>query len=248
MFRIFTTLYNAENYINACLTSIEQQTRKDWVCYITDDLSTDRSAVFAQSFVDIDPERFVLIKNTKKMYQPGNYYQCVHRPEINDDDIIITLDGDDWFSDTQVLERLASYYSDGNTWATFGQFAMYNGPGQPLVRGWTQRPTEDWSEIRNVGWHSTHLRTCKAFLMKRIKEEHLIAPSGNYWEMTGDQAIYFPVLEMAGKDRVKYTNDINMVYNAANPLNDHKVDVNMQRSYEQLIRKTIPKYKLIKKV
>lgn len=222
--------------------SVLAQKEQDWVCYITDDMSTDASAEIAMNYERKD-KRFVYIRNYKKMYQPGNYWQCIHRPEIDDNDIVITLDGDDWFSDREVLTRMRGYYSNPNIWAVFGQFMMFTDNPSVMTRGWTQRPCDDWSAIRQVGWYSTHLRTCRAFLMKNIKEEHLKAPSGNFWEMTGDQAVFFPVLEQAGKDRVLYTEDINMIYNGANPLNDHKVDVGLQRGYEQLIRKTIPIYK-----
>jgi glycosyltransferase involved in cell wall biosynthesis len=40
---ILTTVYNCENYIDRCLSSIMLQSFKDFKCYITDDLSTDNS-------------------------------------------------------------------------------------------------------------------------------------------------------------------------------------------------------------
>ena len=46
------------------------------VCYITDDLSTDKTVEKIKEIIKSD-NRFVLIENTKKMYQPGNYDQVI---------------------------------------------------------------------------------------------------------------------------------------------------------------------------
>jgi len=40
---ILTTVYNCENYIDRCISSMMSQSFKDFKCYITDDLSTDNS-------------------------------------------------------------------------------------------------------------------------------------------------------------------------------------------------------------
>lgn len=221
-----------------CLKSIKTQTHGDWVCYITNDLSTDSSLAIAEHYAKED-KRFIVIDNQYKMYQPGNYYNVVHRPEIDDEDIIVTLDGDDWFSDNQVLSRLLHYYSNKKIWMAFGQFVVWNG-GDRFSHGWTGLPDHNWSNIRNVRFTSTHLRTSKAFLFRKVLKSDLIGPTGNFWEMTGDQACYFPQLEMAGKDRVYYANDINMIYNCDNPLNDHKVSNQTQVNYEHLIRNKTP--------
>ena len=62
------------------------------------------------------------------------------------------------------------------------------------------------------------------------------APTGNYWEVTGDQAIVFPMIEMVGLEYVYFTNDINLVYNVETSLNDFKVNSDRQKFYEELIR------------
>ena len=61
---ILTTLYNAENYIEQCLASIMGQSFKDFKCYITDDLSTDKSVIKAKEMIEND-NRFILIENKK---------------------------------------------------------------------------------------------------------------------------------------------------------------------------------------
>ncbi len=48
---ILTGFYNAEKYIERCLTTIMTQTHKDFICYITHDKSTDNSAKLVKEFI-----------------------------------------------------------------------------------------------------------------------------------------------------------------------------------------------------
>ena len=50
-------------------------------------------------------------------------------------------------------------------------------------------------------------------------------------------------MEMAGKHS-KFISDIIYIYNTDNPINDHKVNVNLQQSLEHYIR-SLPKYQKI---
>lgn len=45
----------------------------------------------------------------------------------------------------------------------------------------------------------------------------------------------FPMLEMAGH-RSKFVSDILYIYNVANPINDSKVNIQLQQGLEKLIR------------
>ena len=62
---ILTTTYNCENFVERSLLTIMTQRFKDFKCYITDDMSTDKSYDVAKKEIGND-ERFILIKNTEK--------------------------------------------------------------------------------------------------------------------------------------------------------------------------------------
>ena len=230
MILIMTTLYNAERFIGKCIESMKIQTAA-FHCVITDDMSTDSSAQIVEDMISGD-SRFTLIRNTSKMYQPGNYYQ-ISKMGFRNSDIVVTLDGDDWFPDPNVLERIESYYSNPRIMMCFGQFAWLTN-GQYYM-GFTRKP-DNLLDIRNCRWTTSHLRTFKLGLFREIQESDLRAPNGNYWECTGDQAIIFPMIEMCSPDRIMFTDDLNMVYNDDNPINDHKVNGGIQLEYERLIR------------
>ena len=69
----------------------------------------------------------------------------------------------------------------------------------------------------------------------KINIEDMLDDDGEFYKMTCDLAIMFPMLEMAGENS-KYIKDILYVYNNSNPLNDHKINNQYQLKLEQEIR------------
>jgi glycosyltransferase involved in cell wall biosynthesis len=235
---IVTTLYNCENYIEQCLGSIMGQTFKNFKCYITDDLSTDNSVNLVKEMTNGD-NRFIIIENTEKMYQPGNYDQVIrHNQSIIDNEIIVEIDGDDWLPNSKVLEKIDKIYEDENVWITNGSFKYSNGQ-----KGFSKKQIID-ENLRENPMTCSHIRTWRAFLWRKIKQDDLKDENGKYWKVTGDLAFMFPMLEMAGSEHYKFVDDIMYVYNEQNPINDHKVDLNLVNQIATKIRK-MPKYKKI---
>ena len=230
-----TTLFNAQFYIKRCIESVKMQTIKDFKMIITDDLSTDSSREIVKENIKDDP-RFILIENTTKKYQPGNYYQISKLAFIDDEDIFVTLDGDDWLPNEDVLERIEGYYADGCL-MSFGQFIQFEG-NERYTPGFTGPP--DFNNLRGCDWSTSHLRTFKAKVFRAIEEADLRAPNGNFWEVTGDQAIIYPMIVMCGSENIHFTQDINYVYNVENDLNDYKVNMSLQHQYSHIIRAKNP--------
>ena len=230
---ITTTLFNSEKYIGKCIESVKSQTFKNFKMVITDDMSTDNSREVVKTLIEND-DRFLLIENTKKLYMPGNHLQVSKLNFVDDEDILVTLDGDDWFPDSDVLSRIFMYYFRTNILMSFGQFVHYHGEGK-YSSGFTQKPNS-FIDIRNLPWTTSHLRTYKAKVFKRIDENDLIGPTGNFWETAGDLAVIYPMIEMVGEENIHFTNDINLVYNIESNLNDYKVDLTRQTTYANLIR------------
>jgi glycosyltransferase involved in cell wall biosynthesis len=227
---IVTTLYNCENYIEQCLASIMGQTHKNFKCYITDDLSTDNSVKLVKKMIEGD-DRFILIQNTEKLYQPGNYDQVIrNNPDIGDNEIIVEIDGDDWLPTSKVLEKIHQIYLDDNVWITNGSFRYSNG-----TNGFSSKQNLD-IDLRKSRMTCSHMRTWRAFLWRKIKQEDLKDENDEYWKVTGDLAFMFPMLEMSGEEHYKFVEDTMYVYNEQNPLNDHKVDLTLVNEIANKIR------------
>jgi len=227
MLRLILCGYNYSSYVHRTINSILNQNYGDWKAYIRDDCSNDGSQLYLQDLIKND-KRFNLISNTKKLYVPGNYYETIQNPEIKDDDVCVSIDLDDWLpeNDKSVFDRIVNYYKN-NILMTFGQFLIYNNKDS-IIKGFSKKP-QPFNQLRKLSWSSSHLRTFKAFLFRKIDKQKLIDPVTNYyWRMAGDAAIYTPMIEMAGEDKILYTEDINYIYNLETNLNDHDVNVSLQ--------------------
>jgi glycosyltransferase involved in cell wall biosynthesis len=229
---ILTTTYNCENYVEKSLLSIMGQRFKDFKCYITDDLSTDNTIDVIIKTISGD-DRFILIENEQKMYQPGNYDQVIRGLDIPDDEICVEIDGDDWLANSNVLSFINEVYQDKNVWMTSGSF-KYN-DGRPGFAN----PPKSFTNVRKQTFTLSHMRTWKSWLWKKIKEEDLKDNSGNYWSVAGDLSFMFPMLEMSGENHFKFISDVLYIYNESNPLNDHKVNMSKVSSTVNIIRNKI---------
>ena len=123
---ILTTTYNCEKYVEKSLLSIMTQRFRDFKCYITDDLSTDNTVEIIKKTIEGD-DRFILIENKTKMYQPGNYDQVIRGLDIPDEEICIEVDGDDWLPNSNVFGLIDETYSDPDVWMTSGSFKYSSG-------------------------------------------------------------------------------------------------------------------------
>lgn len=237
---ILTTLYNAADYIEQCIGSIMSQSFKDFKCYITDDMSTDNSVKLIEDLIQGD-NRFILIKNSIKHYQPGNYDQIIrNNPMIDDNEVCVEIDGDDWLPNSKTLQLINDVYQDQNIWITNGSFKYANG-----TDGFSHKQAIN-NNLRSARMTCSHMRTWRAFLWRNIKQEDLKDENGVYWSVTGDLAFMFPMLEMATEEHYKFINETTYIYNGDNPLNDHKVNLSKVNVVADKIR-SMPKYsKLIR--
>lgn len=234
---ILTTTYNCESYVEKSLLSIMSQRFRDFTCYITDDLSTDNTVKIIKDTIKND-NRFVLIENKTKMYQPGNYNQVIRGMNIPDDEICVEVDGDDWLPNSNVLGLIHETYLNKDIWMTSGSFKYSNG-----AQGFSNPPSS-FDNIRQQTFTLSHLRTWKSWLWKKIKEEDLKDSNGKYWSVAGDLSFMFPMFEMSGSKHYRHISTITYIYNETNPLNDHKVNMNMVNSTVNIIRSK-PPYKLV---
>lgn len=231
---ILTTTYNCEQFVERSLLTIMSQSFSDFKCYITDDLSTDNTVDVIKKTIKGD-DRFILIENQEKMYQPGNYDQVIRNNDnIMDDEICVEVDGDDWLPDRFTLQRIHDFYMKNDVWLANGSFKYHDG------RAGFAKPPTIFDSVRKQVFTLSHIRTWKAFLWRRILQEDLKDENGKYWSVAGDLAFMFPMFEMAGKEHYGFMSDINYVYNESNPLNDHKVNMNKVQNTVVKIRNKKP--------
>jgi glycosyltransferase involved in cell wall biosynthesis len=200
-------------------------------------MSTDNTVDVIKKTISGD-DRFILIENKEKMYQPGNYDQVIRGLNIPDDEICVEVDGDDWLPNSNVLSFINDFYKDENVWMTSGSFKYHDGrPG-------FANPPKNFTDIRKQTFTLSHMRTWKSWLWKKIKEEDLKDGNGDYWSVAGDLSFMFPMLEMSGENHFNFISNILYIYNESNPINDHKVNMGKVNSTVNLIRNKKPYNKL----
>jgi len=226
--------YNNCKWYDKNLMSVLSQDYDNFRIIYTDDCSTDKTGELVKSFLEKKNyfDKVTFIQNTERLGALANQYNMVH--SCDDDEIVITLDGDDWFANAQVLRRVEQAYADGKTWITYGQYKDWPSGGRGCSRP-IPKEIIDKNCYRTSPWCTSHLRTFYAWLFKKIKREDLMDGNGQFYQMTGDLFTMFPMIEMAGYHS-KYIDDILYIYNVSNPINDSKVNRTRQIDLERIAR------------
>ena len=226
--------YNNRQWYKHNLFSLCTQDYDNYRAIYIDDCSSDKTGELVEKFITDNNlgDRIRLIRNPVRVGAMQNLYNAIH--SCDDHEIIVVLDGDDWFAHNGVLKKIVKMYSDPNCWMTYGQYisSSDNMPGYSK-----EIPSHiiETNNFREYEWCASHLRSFYAWLFKMIKKEDLIDPCGTFYSMAWDQAMMFPMLEMSGY-RAKFISDVLYIYNAANPINDSKVDRQLQYNLETIIR------------
>ena len=226
--------YNNCQWYKHNLFSLCTQDYDNFRAIYVDDCSSDKTGELVENFIADNNlgSRIHLIRNPVRVGAMQNLYHMIH--SCDDNEIIVILDGDDWFAHNGVLKKINEMYSDSNCWMTYGQYISW----PDNVLGYSRQipfHVTETNNFRGYEWCASHLRSFYAWLFKMIRKEDLISSCGNFYSMSWDQAMMFPMLEMSGY-RAKFISDILYIYNAANPINDSKVNRQLQRNLETVIR------------
>lgn len=145
----------------------------------TDDRSTDGTGQFVKKYIEENhyENRITLIQNKNRRRALANHYNAIHLCE--DDEIILTLDGDDWCSDDQLLNKLNALYSHNDIWFAYSRFV--NWPKDVTKKTFAYEYSKpfpqriiDQNGYRYFTWVCGQLRSFYAWLAKCIKLEDLI--------------------------------------------------------------------------
>ncbi len=238
---VLITSYNNGRWVDKNVLSALQQDYTHYRVIYIDDESTDGTVRRVEDLVRLHKNKnnFTLIRNAKRKGALANIHYAVHNLCENDA-IIVSLDGDDWFFDNQVLKKINAIYNENEIWITHGTLIEYPSGSTD----WNLQIPPDivsCNQFRSYRCPS-HLRTFYSWLFKKIRLEDLLY-EGEFFPMAWDQAIMFPMMEMAA-ERHCFIPNVLYVYNMANPLNDNKVDPALQRNLEAFIRAKLPYQRL----
>ena len=219
-FTIIIPAYNCSEWVSRNVTSIINQNYddKDYDIVYINDCSTDNTSDLVEKKLDQFTCTSKLINNKTNLKALRNLYDHIH--SAREGTVIVTVDGDDWLSDVNVLNYLNEIYTKQDVWITAGSYISLSDyrVNSPIVNeGYFE------SNIRLKPWTISHLRTFKRSLFAKIKKEDLLDTDGKFYKATFDRAMMYPMVEMSGPEHFHAIRKILYIYNDANPLNVHKV-------------------------
>ena len=237
LFNIIVPVFNAEKYIEKCLTSIIKQSYKNYQVKVIDDCSTDNSYELALEICN-SYENFDIRKNSRRLGALNNIYKLLSlEVEEPSNTIDILVDGDDYLYSGDVLDILYEKYLNTNCLITYGSHLSSKG-----IQGKKYpRLIRNLNLYRKYFWYASHLKTFRHDLWLSINKSDFLTHNGNYFSVASDLAIMFPMLEMAG-DRQEFIKEVLYVYNDKNPISDH----NIRRKEQILAAKEIREKKRYK--
>lgn len=234
--KVITPFYNAGKFLLKNVRVSTTQRYDNYKIIFIDDCSTDGS----WAKIPKNDDRVIAIRNEERKTALENIHDAVMN-HCDPEDIVVLMDGDDWFPTRNVLAEVNEFYNDQNCWVSYGQATWTNGQ-----RGFAKPYTFDqFHDLRNSPFLVSHLRTFRAGLYHQIADQDenfscLKDSEGNFYRMTYDVAIMYPLMEMAGFNKVKYCNKIWYVYNRDNPISDDKVNQQLQWDIHKEINQKKP--------
>lgn len=236
-FVIIIPSYNNEKFCIANINSALDQRYQNYRIIFINDCSSDRTLELVKKTVSKSHKQEIvtIIDNTTRQLALANYYYVIHN-NTKDDEIIITLDGDDMLASPYVLKHLNLAYSnrEKEIWLTYGQMRFLS---NPKARSWVcDMPKKIVKEnrFREYTHLPSHLRTFYSWLFKLIDIEDL-QENGEFYPMTWDVAMMLPMIEMA-RDHFMFIPHVLYVYNDTNSISDHQIDQKLQLDLSKKIR------------
>lgn len=225
--------YNNAPWVTQNLNSVFAQEYTNYRILYIDDCSEDDTVGRVRDYVARhDPEhKLTLIANTERSRKMKNMYNAVH--SCSDDEIIIQLDGDDWFCDTKLFTHINDLYQTRDIWLTYGSYMDVPGDIRGYAQATDERTIQEKS-YRTEPWLYMPTRTFYAWLFKRIELKDFIAEQvknyqGLFFPSADDPAFMFPMLEMTGT-RFHYIDHISYVANRNNPLIGRSLEPTLQNA------------------
>lgn len=194
-FFVVVPCHNCAQFIGECLDSLQAQTFKDWTALVADDASTDGTADVVREYAKADP-RIRLRVGEERAWLMGNTLNALRSLELDSNDVAAILDGDDWIRPT-CLERIWEGHCQGHDLVYTDEDiqGQEHSIGGALIAS---------APVRRQAWRFSQLRSFKAYLFLLLEDDVFRDRRGNYFRAAGDLALYLPMAELAGPEKVHF--------------------------------------------
>lgn len=219
-FKIVVPSFNSVDYIGKALASIEIQSDPAYdVCVVDDGSTIKLQREIISSFCQRNKWKSLFIEKNRGPL--NSLVRGVAEFNCEDDDVIVVLDGDDWFAHKDVLKHLREIYTTQDVYLTWGQCEIYPGGKTPMKYA---QPVPEmvikqklYRDVPFIFW----IGTFKYVLWRHIDDRDLRDIDGDYFKLMKDKATLYPMLEMAG-EKIFFVSETTYIYNLDNPLNEYR--------------------------
>lgn len=218
-FSIITTVYNAKDWLRKNIESVQNQKYENFEHIIIDDCSTD-GTLDVMSY-SIFP-KVIPFTRFKKVGILSNHILGLR---LATGDIIVHLDGDDWFCTDNALDYIKEAYDMGAL-ATYGNYQTLD--GSPSV-------CKSFEQIKSIkdqimkGWCFSHPRTFKRELASLIPALDLFDETGLLLPAAIDTTMFSSIYQHAlNQGKLAFINIPLITYNTSNSNAEYKVDPRLQ--------------------
>lgn len=135
--------YNSAAYVREAISSVLDQTYKNWELIIVDDASTDNSIDVIRPYVENDP-RIRLHVSEKNAGAAATRNKCT---ELATGDVIAFLDSDDLWLKEKLEKQVAVYQSDPSATFVFTHYQCMDKDGNPFGKEIKTLPVLDYNEL-----------------------------------------------------------------------------------------------------
>lgn len=193
-FVFIITARNAADHCTKTLSSVLEQSYRNFHIYYIDDGSTDNTYEIAKEFIDkFYPKAPVtLIKNTSPKGAIKNAYERIQY--CKNHKVVALLDGDCYFSNRNVLKDFNDLYKAKKVWLAYGQYA----DAKTKNLGSCRMPPNlsIFNSMRKRYWKNPYFTTFYAGLFQKVKLEDFFF-DGKFVGENHESSYMFPMLELA---------------------------------------------------
>ena len=158
--KVIVPFYNPGEFLDNCISTVMTQKYDNYEVIFVDDMSTDGS----YDKLPKDDSKSKIIRNNVRKTALENIHDAVMN-HCDEDDIVVLLDGDDWFPNKNVLKYVDEQYNQHDCWIMYGQASWTDGR-RGFARAYTR---EEFENVRTASFKVSHLRTFRAGIYQRIK-------------------------------------------------------------------------------
>ena len=219
-----TPTYNASFQLEECYESLKEQTNSNWEWVILNDMSDDDTFEIANKIVASDEkERVTVINHDHKKFALKGIYDYLSGYNDFSEKIIAILDGDDALCNENTVDLILKEYDINPQLEALWTAHSWDINGMNISRELPEKINP-----YQYPWVSSHLKTFKLNVFKKIDKENFKDLDGNWFERGYDQALYLPILYLA-KDR-KFLNEICYLYR----INSNSLKVRPEKEKNQM--------------